>query len=137
MELMEGVVEAAALYKAALEENQAELLISLDACKICYVANMPHSHRTQWAEANLIIFYIDPNPPEYDIFSDYLLVSRLSSGTRRGLYFRVVADDDLRVHICKMACDNLRLSYSRSLCPSYIEIDPQLMLRVAKLLVFT
>lgn len=125
------VVDAAFLYRDALKENNAELLIPLKDCKIFYVPNMPHSHRSQWTEANLFIYYADLSG-----IDDILCVSNASNGVRRGLYFRVVKNyNDLEEVLMIEARNNLQYSSQLQL-PYYIEIESKMLLKVLNLLIF-
>lgn len=129
----EEIIRAASLYKSALKENQAELIISLEQCRICYVHDMPHSHRHAWYEENLFLFYHPSDPKE---IGDYLRAADLPSGDKRGLYVVTLDNDNIDHYLTEMVCDNLQLSYSRSMIPKYIEIDPDIFIRVSKLLAF-
>jgi|SRR5208282_717550 len=133
LDITEEIIQAAALYKAALKENKAELIFPLKDFNIVYVPHMPHSHRTIWIEANLILLYRSSE----ELASDYLPVSNLQNGARRGLYINVINEDyDIEYHITNMACSNLKQTYSRSLGQKYIEIEPEILLRVINLLSF-
>ena len=129
-----NVIKAVILYRDALQENQAELLVSLEDCSVVYVPNMPHSHRSYWTEANMFIFYKPKTSDNID--GDYLCVSNSSDGTRRGLWFVITENDDFNYCIAKIACDNLQIPYSNQIHPSFIEISPQLILKTINLLAF-
>lgn len=131
MDISEDIIQAAALYKAAFKENKAELLVSLKNCEIVYVPNMPHSHRTIWIEANLILFYSTSE----ELVSDYLPVSNLQNGTRRGLYCNIINDDkSIEYHVTEIASGNLQCPYTGK--PKFIEIESKTLLRVIDLLAF-
>lgn len=127
------IVDACILYRDALKENQAELLVPLSDLRVVYVPNMPHVHRTIWTQSDLILFYKTENPDEY---GDFLRASDGPNG-QRGVYFTAIINDDIDYHVTKMACDNLRQDYTRILRPIYIEIDSNFLLKVPKLLSFT
>lgn len=133
--ITDQIIDAVALYKDALRENQAELEIPLTDCEICYVPNMPHSHRTIWSQSDLFVFY---RCSDGKWNSDFLKVSNSKSGARRGVYFTVLdCPQDIQDVIHNIACDNLQLPHSAILLnPQYIEIDPIVFSRLLNLLAF-
>ena len=127
-------IQAAILYKLALEENHAELVVPLEDCRVCYVPNMPHSHRSIWIEEVLYIFYCSSSE---EFGNDYLKVSDSRHGTRRSVHLDIVDNNDIDYHMITIASSNLQQTYSRSLRPHYVEVDPVEILKVMKLLAFT
>lgn len=71
------IIEAAALFRDMLRENCIEEFIDLSNFQICYVKDMPHSHRSYWTQSDLILFG--------DIEGYSFTVSDLN-GQRRGFY---------------------------------------------------
>jgi hypothetical protein len=82
---------------------------------------------------DLILFYKTENS---DDWADFLRVSNSPIGTQRGVYFIGIKDDDIDYYVTKMACDNMQQTYSRSLRPTYFEINPDYLLKIPKLLAF-
>lgn len=129
---MEEVIKAAALYKAALKENRAELMVPLEDCKVYYIPSMPHCHREIWLAEDLIIFHATKEETD-----DHLQVSPLQNGLQRNVYFCAIDNyDDMEHHVIQVACYNMRQTFSRSLLPRYYYIDSILMLRMTSLLAF-
>jgi hypothetical protein len=127
------IIDACILYDDALRENQSEIIVPLEKCRIFYVPTMPHSHRTVWAQSDLLIFYCDdPN----ELAGDYLKASDTKDGVRRGVYFIVTQNDDYDHLIIDMASGNLQQTFSRSFRPKYVEINYQYLLKIPQLLSF-
>lgn len=111
------VIDAAILYADALKENKAEIIVQLKDCKIFYVPNMPHSHRSVWTEANLFIYYASDS---FD--DDFLSVSSTSSGIKRAVFLRIVEDYNNLENVLKTeACNNLQSPPINMQTPKYIE----------------
>ena len=128
------IIDAALLYRDALMENEAELIVPLEKSRVFYVPKMMHLHRQFWYTSDLFAFY--PSEFSEEIGTDYVRVSQGTNGFVRGFYIEVLNNEDFDTPIIQRASDNLLLSFSRSLRPSYFEIDPSLLLKALKLAAF-